>query len=96
MISKKALWSAKTSMATNITKTRDTSMVRMKFEGLNCLHSRFLKLKKKSNITSGRDRWVVYNKNTGVEYDGSMIPGEWFGWMHHKTDIPPTVVSDPI
>ena len=22
-----------------------------------------------------------------------MIPGEWFGWMHHKTDIPPTVVS---
>ena len=39
----------------------------------------------------GRNRWVIYNKNTGVDYDGSMIPGEWFGWMHHKTDIPPTV-----
>jgi NADH:ubiquinone oxidoreductase subunit len=21
-----------------------------------------------------------------------MIPGEWFGWMHYKTDIPPTEV----
>ena len=41
----------------------------------------------------GRNRWVIYNKNTGVDYDGSMIPGEWFGWMHHKTDIPPTVVT---
>merc|ERR1712153_94099 len=39
----------------------------------------------------GRNRWVIYNKNTGVDYDGSMIPAEWFGWMHHKTDIPPTV-----
>ena len=23
-----------------------------------------------------------------------MIPAEWYGWMHYKTDIPPTVVSD--
>jgi len=38
----------------------------------------------------GRDRWVKFNDNVGVEYDGSMIPAEWFGWMHHKTDIPPT------
>jgi len=37
-----------------------------------------------------RDRWVVYNPKVGVDYDGSMIPAEWFGWMHHKTDIPPT------
>ena len=22
-----------------------------------------------------------------------MIPAEWFGWMHHKTDTPPTLVS---
>lgn len=40
----------------------------------------------------GRDRWVIYNDKVGVEYDGSMIPAEWFGWMHHKTDFPPTVV----
>jgi NADH:ubiquinone oxidoreductase subunit len=28
-----------------------------------------------------------------VDYDGSMIPAEWFGWMHHKTDAPPSLVS---
>ena len=36
-------------------------------------------------------RWVVYSPKHGVDYDGSMIPAEWFGWMHYKTDIPPTV-----
>ena len=41
---------------------------------------------------SGRNRWVIYNPNVGVEYDGSMIPQEWFGWMHYKTDLPPTEV----
>ena len=40
---------------------------------------------------SGRNRWVEYNPNVGLEYDGSMIPAEWFGWMHYKTDLPPTV-----
>ena len=39
----------------------------------------------------GRDRWVNYNKEVGTDYDGSMIPAEWFGWMHHKVDQPPTV-----
>jgi len=37
------------------------------------------------------DRWVIYNEKHTYDYDGSMIPAEWFGWMHHKTDIPPTV-----
>merc|ERR1711974_428968 len=32
----------------------------------------------------GKNRWVIYNPNVGVEYDGSMIPAEWFGWMHYK------------
>ena len=41
---------------------------------------------------SGKNRWVIYNPNVGVEYDGSMIPAEWFGWMHYKTDTPPTEV----
>merc|ERR1711934_1107462 len=39
----------------------------------------------------GRNRWVIYNEKHNVEYDGSMIPAEWFGWMHYKTDTPPTV-----
>ena len=45
---------------------------------------------------SGRNRWVIYNEKHNHEYDGSMIPAEWFGWMHYKTDTPPTVVSDGI
>ncbi len=40
----------------------------------------------------GRNRWVEYNEKVHLEYDGSMIPAEWFGWMHYKTDIPPTQV----
>ena len=32
----------------------------------------------------------MYNKKHHLEYDGSMIPAEWFGWMHYKTDLPPT------
>jgi len=38
------------------------------------------------------DRWVIYNdKGAYWDYDASMIPAEWFGWMHHKVDQPPTV-----
>lgn len=25
----------------------------------------------------------------GVEYDGSQVPAEWFGWLHYKTDLIP-------
>ncbi|XP_065559104.1 probable NADH dehydrogenase [ubiquinone] 1 alpha subcomplex subunit 12 [Artemia franciscana] len=38
-----------------------------------------------------RSRWVQYNEDVGLNYDGSQIPAEWYGWMHYKTDIPPTV-----
>lgn len=38
----------------------------------------------------GRNRWVDYNAKHGLEYDGSMVPAEWFGWLHYKTDSPPT------
>ncbi len=41
----------------------------------------------------GRNRWVIYNDKTGLEYDGSMVPAEWFGWLHYKTDLPPTIVK---
>ncbi|XP_037081403.1 LOW QUALITY PROTEIN: probable NADH dehydrogenase [ubiquinone] 1 alpha subcomplex subunit 12, partial [Pollicipes pollicipes] len=46
----------------------------------------------------GRNRWVEYAPAVGTDYDGSMVPPEWFGWLHHKTDEPPTVkppVSHP-
>lgn len=38
-----------------------------------------------------KDRWVIYNEDTHLEYDGSQIPPEWHGWMHHTTDYPPTI-----
>lgn len=38
----------------------------------------------------GRNRWVVYNRDTFLEYDGSMIPAEWHNWMHYVCDDPPT------
>lgn len=31
-------------------------------------------------------RWVIYN---GVS-EASKIPPGWHGWMHHRTDTPPT------
>ncbi|XP_050728827.1 NADH dehydrogenase [ubiquinone] 1 alpha subcomplex subunit 12-like [Eriocheir sinensis] len=43
-------------------------------------------------LTLGRNRWVIYNPSVGTDYDASMVPAEWFGWLHHKTDQPPTVV----
>ena len=38
----------------------------------------------------GRNRWIIYNPKHGVDYDASMVPAEWFGWLHYKTDVPPT------
>ncbi|CAL7945786.1 unnamed protein product [Xylocopa violacea] len=35
------------------------------------------------------NRWVVYAEKYGLNYDGSQVPAEWFGWLHYKTDLPP-------
>ncbi|XP_003706384.1 NADH dehydrogenase (ubiquinone) B17.2 subunit [Megachile rotundata] len=37
----------------------------------------------------GSNRWVVYSERVGMEYDGSQVPAEWFGWLHYKTDLLP-------
>lgn len=37
----------------------------------------------------GRNRWVIYAERVGMNYDGSQVPPEWFGWLHYKTDLPP-------
>jgi len=39
----------------------------------------------------GRSRWVVYNENVGYDYDGSQVAARWYGWLHYKTDLPPTI-----
>ena len=31
-------------------------------------------------------RWVIYNGYS----EASTIPPGWHGWMHHRTDVPPT------
>lgn len=33
-----------------------------------------------------RKRWVIYNGYA----EASAIPPGWHGWMHHRTDVPPT------
>merc|ERR1711915_770291 len=33
----------------------------------------------------GRNRWIIYNPKHGVDYDASMVPAEWFGWMQDHT-----------
>ena len=35
---------------------------------------------------NGPRRWVIYNG----EAEASRIPPAWHGWMHHRTDVPPT------
>ena len=37
-----------------------------------------------------RNRWVEYSDEAHLDYDASQIPGEWHGWMHYTTDIPPS------
>ncbi len=34
----------------------------------------------------GPRRWVIYKG----EADASKIPPGWYGWMHKRTDVPPT------
>ncbi|GLG94355.1 NADH dehydrogenase [ubiquinone] 1 alpha subcomplex subunit 12 [Gryllus bimaculatus] len=41
----------------------------------------------------GRNRWVEYADQVGLSYDGSQVPAEWYGWLHYKTDLPPS--KDP-
>merc|ERR1712071_722249 len=39
----------------------------------------------------GHSRWVIYNDNVSYDYDGSQVTAEWYGWLHYKTDLPPTL-----
>ncbi|MBZ8133306.1 NADH:ubiquinone oxidoreductase subunit NDUFA12 [Afifella sp. IM 167] len=34
----------------------------------------------------GNRRWVIYNGAA----EASRIPPGWYGWIHYRTDIPPT------
>jgi NADH:ubiquinone oxidoreductase subunit len=36
-------------------------------------------------------RWVLYNGPN----DASRVPPEWFGWLHHQTDVVPSELPPP-
>ncbi|KAK3912855.1 putative NADH dehydrogenase [ubiquinone] 1 alpha subcomplex subunit 12 [Frankliniella fusca] len=42
-----------------------------------------------NNYFFGRNRWVEYSPAVGLDYDASMVPAEWFGWLHYRTDYKP-------
>lgn len=37
----------------------------------------------------GKRRWVIYRDQS----EASLVPPEWYGWLHHTVDIPPTEES---
>lgn len=49
--------------------------------------NRYYEEKAPSGPDGYRRRWVVYN---GVA-EGSRVPSDWHGWMHHTVDEPPTL-----
>src|SRR5215207_1391519 len=54
------------------------------FVGEDDYGNRYYREKKGANGTERR--WVIYNG----EAEASRIPAAWHGWMHKRTDIPPT------
>jgi NADH:ubiquinone oxidoreductase subunit len=50
------------------------------FVGADAFGNRYFRERK------GDRRWVIYNG----EAEASRIPPGWHGWMHHRTDVPPT------
>ncbi|PHS28647.1 MAG: NADH:ubiquinone oxidoreductase subunit NDUFA12 [Robiginitomaculum sp.] len=46
---------------------------------------------KKPGIYNQKRRWVTYKGYA----DGSRVPTEWHGWMHHTFDAPPTEAPLP-
>ncbi|KAI9561940.1 hypothetical protein GHT06_012903 [Daphnia sinensis] len=51
----------------------------------------------KNGTVVGTDKYgnTYYENNryfvVFLDYDGSQVPAEWYGWLHYKTDLPPTV-----
>ncbi len=45
----------------------------------------------KKPVSGQTRRWVMYQGPN----DASRVPPEWFGWLHHQTDILPTDLPAP-
>lgn len=75
-------WNAKT-MGTSFTLWRR----RARLVGEDGQGNRYFEEKEPARDGAVRRRWVVYH---GVA-EGSRVPADWHGWMHHTFDEPPTV-----
>jgi NADH:ubiquinone oxidoreductase subunit len=57
------------------------------FVGEDEIGNRYFQAKDNRDSYDGRlRRWVIYNGYA----DGSKVPAEWHGWLHHTFDDPPT------
>jgi NADH:ubiquinone oxidoreductase subunit len=45
----------------------------------------------KKPIAGQTRRWVIYKGSN----DASRVPPEWFGWLHHQTDVVPADLPAP-
>lgn len=57
--------------------------LRGRYVGMDELGNRYYRHKKNDR------RWVIYNGPA----EASAIPPGWHGWMHHRTDTPPSAES---
>lgn len=66
---------------------------RGRFVGQDQFGSRYYEARTVRDGDAGRKRrWVTY-----VGYaEPSKVPAEWFGWLHHTWDEPPTVAPLPV
>jgi len=55
--------------------------------GKDAQANRYFEEKKPSGADGRLRRWVVYH---GVA-EGSRVPADWHGWLHHTFEEPPTV-----
>lgn len=54
--------------------------------------NRYFEAKDLSHSYDGRKRrWVIYDGYA----DASKVPAEWFSWLHHTVDEPPTETARP-
>ena len=74
------------SMATNTTTTLPTSGAGT---GKQIQKQIKINIQIQIQLNLFNHRWVIYNPKHGVDYDASMVPATWFGWLHYKTDKTP-------
>ena len=60
--------------------------------GTDAYGNRYFEAKSNRNSYDGRKRrWVIYEGYA----DASKVPPEWFGWLHHIIEAPPTEAALP-